>query len=128
MQIKRSIVLSEMVRLARTNTSKRKYFDELVFFHDKLLARGFPDQFVKRLMFEQRDWTELNIARTTRNNDVQRVVPFRIPYSGELEGFGLSKMLNQGLCAIFQENKIRALVAFQMPPNLFLQRYKRWQI
>ena len=127
--IKRSIVLTELVRLLRTNSSEELYLNSVQFFIAKARLRGYPLSLLHQCL-AARPWAYRHVIanKSCAPKAQQRVVPFKITYFAGAEAWHLARHLHEHayLLQHVAGQSFRIVLCYLSNVNLFRQRYARF--
>ena len=127
--VKRSIVITELVRLLRTNSTKEAFEYHADFFFGKVRKRGFPWCLLTQC-YNTYNWhnRHLVLQRQMSTAPRRKVVPFKITYFSDAENMHLAGMLQRHIDKMCNRigDRIAIVCCFLSNSNLFRQRYKRF--
>ena len=128
LNVKRGIVMTELTRLLRTNSSEASFNLNRDMLFQKLMARGYPRYFLDAVA-QERQWCHKRSATTSRDDTssarVVCVVPFKLKFSPALAHVRITQILNRLAFNIFEGDSVqmKLVTCFLSNPNLFRMRF-----
>ena len=77
--VKKGFVKGEALRLLRTNSSKTTFEDNIKKFKSRLLARGYPNNLIEKILSDVK-FTERSSALKQKDNTPKQILPFVTQY------------------------------------------------
>ena len=126
--VKKGIIMTELTRLLRTNSSSESYNRNVKFFFQKLARQGYPLTMMQE-MLRQRQWECKNLFmnRKPKMENDNKIVPFKIPYFHDAERFKFTSTIYKNAWLIQDIlRSIKVVTCFTANANLFRLRYFRF--
>ena len=121
------IVMKELCRLHRTNSTHDSFLGQLQFFQARLKDRGYNLPRVRHIC-EKFFNTDARSNGSAVAAPKARIIPFRLPYSHDANSLHIGQILRRH-AHLLPHNilvRLKFIVCFLATPNLFRERFKRF--
>ena len=120
------IVLTELFRIRRCSQTTEQFWQQVYFFVDKLLTRGYPHKLIRSTIDKFGKTSAFSFP--SRPEPPSVVIPLVIPHSAYMKDLSFVN-----ICGMFvnilphnMRSRLRFITCYTAAPNLFLQRYSRF--
>eukprot|EP00929_Paragymnodinium_shiwhaense_P069069 TRINITY_DN34844_c0_g1_i3.p1 TRINITY_DN34844_c0_g1~~TRINITY_DN34844_c0_g1_i3.p1 ORF type:complete len:246 (+),score=34.18 TRINITY_DN34844_c0_g1_i3:954-1691(+) len=122
--IKKSVIMSELHRLRKTNDSALDFKAQCCFFRKKLRARGYPGRFIDDT-FRKVEWND-KFVNSEQQQVTKRIVPFKLLHFVSCDSLGIAKTLSHHWKCSKLSDEVRPVVCYSGARNLFVRRFRRF--
>ena len=123
---KTGIIITETIRMLRTNSSAQAYLKQLNFFKLQLQKRGYPGEVIQNI-FNRYPWFNKNESLKKKPNRAHNgaLAVFKIPFCNQAEELHISAAIRRHKRLLDCDN-INFLCCWIANKNLFRLRYGRF--
>ena len=116
---KKGFVKGEALRLPRTNSSKTTFEDNIKKFKSRLLARGYPNNLIEKILSDVK-FTERSSALKQKDNTPKQILPFVTQYQPSVPNL---KHVLMGKWHLIQNQPLSREI-FKEPPLISFKKGK----
>ena len=117
--VKKGFVKGEALRLLRTNSSKTTFEDNIKKFKSRLLARGYPNNLIEKILSDVK-FTERSSALKQKDNTPKQILPFVTQYQPSVPNL---KHVLMGKWHLIQNQPLLREI-FKEPPQISFKKGK----